>query len=104
MGTIKTDVFDFNEETNYLVTIKFDKFGFYINDYLITRADFIAVEDGKTPEIPNNPSGIGNDVWTYPNYFMPHFQNTANLSFGSMEGSTRSYAYYEYIKYHHNLN
>ena len=102
MGIIKTDVFEFDNDTNYIVTLKFDKYGFYVNDVLITRNEFVSVEAGKTPEIPK-PENIPPQVWTYPDYFMQHFQNTVSVSFGSMEGSVRSYAYYEYIKYHHNL-
>lgn len=102
MGIINSDIFEFNNITNYFVIIKFDKYGFYINGHLITRDDFISVEASKTPEIPK-PSNIPPEIWTYPDFFMQHFQNTVNLSFGSMEGTTRSYAYYEYIMYHHNL-
>lgn len=104
MGTIKSDVFYFDENTNYTLTIKFDKTGFYVNGHKITRDDFEQVED-KVSEVPysediNPSSGV---VWTFPDAFMPHFQGVLDLSFGSMEGSTRSFAYYEYIMYHHKL-
>ena len=103
MGIVNSDIFYYDEDTNYILTLKFDKYGFYVNDHLITRDDFESVEASKTPEWPKNPSGVGTDVWTYPDYFMLHFQNKVSVSFGSMEGTTRSYAYYEYIKYHHIL-
>ena len=104
MGIINTDVWEFNEDTNYEVTLKFDKNGFYVNGHLITRSDFGPVEAGKTPELPNQTDVNNGEVWTYPDYFMPHFQGVLNLSFGSMEGSTRTWATYEYIKYYHKLN
>lgn len=103
MGIVKSDVFAYDADTNYILTIKFDKYGFYVNGQLITRSEFEPVEAGKTPEWPKTPSGTYPDVWTYPDYFMPHFQGTLNLEFGSMEGTTRSYADYIYIMYHHNL-
>lgn len=103
MGIIKTSVFNYDPYTNYILTIKFDKYGFYVNGQLITRNEFDPVEASKTPEMPKNPSGTYPDVYTYPYYFMPHFQGVLNLEFGSMEGSTRSYADYIYIMYHHNL-
>ena len=103
MGVVKSDIFLFNEETNYLLTLKFDKNGFYVNGHLITRDDFENIEASKTPEWPYEPSGEGTDVWTYPDYSMPYFQGEMNntIYFGSMEGSVRSYAYYEYIMYYH---
>lgn len=103
MGIVKSDVFAYDADTNYILAIKFDKYGFYVNGQLITRSEFEPVEAGKTPEWPKTPSGTYPDVWTYPDYFMPHFQGTLNLEFGSMEGTTRSYADYIYIMYHHNL-
>ena len=104
MGIIKPSVFTFDPDTNHFVTIRFDKYGFYVNGHLITRDDFVSVEASKTPELPNNPSGVYPDVWTYPDYFMPYFQNsTVTLQVGSEEGSTRSYATYNYIMYHHVL-
>jgi hypothetical protein len=103
MGIVKTSVFDYDPDTNYILTIRFDKYGFYVNGQLITRDEFDPVEASKTPEWPRNPSGTYPDVYTYPYYFMPHFQGVLNLQFGSMEGSTRSYADYIYIMYHHNL-
>ena len=103
MGIVKSSVFNYDANTNYILTIRFDKYGFYVNGHLITRDDFEPVEAGKTPEWPKNPGGVYPDVYTYPYYFMPHFQGILNLEFGSMEGSTRSYADYIYIMYHHNL-
>ena len=103
MGIVKSDVFAYDADTNYILTIKFDKYGFYVNGQLITRSEFEPVEAGKTPEWPKTPSGTYPDVWTYPDYFIPHFQGVLNLQFGSMEGTTRSYADYIYIMYHHNL-
>ena len=102
MGIVSTDVFDFDNETNYMLIIKFDKDGFYVNDHLITRDDFVSVEDSKNPEVPQ-PQNVPPRTWTYPDFFMNHFQNVVSVSFGSREGSVRSYAYYEYIMYHHNL-
>lgn len=104
MGIVKPEVFTYDADTNYVVTVRFDKYGFYVNGHLITRDDFDPVEASKTPEWPKNPSGIYPDVWTYPDYFMPHFNvGPLNIQFGSMEGTTRSYADYLYIMYHHNI-
>lgn len=103
MGIINTSIFDFDEDTNYLVTLKFDKGGFYVNNHLITRNDFVPVELSKTPEVPNQNDVNNGQIWTYPDYFMTNFQNMVDLSFGSLEGTMRSWAYYEYILYHHNL-
>ena len=81
--------FDIQDETS--VIIRFDKYGFYVNGVLVTAGDFEIVDD--------RPGD------TYPDYFMQHFNNgPLNIQFGSMEGSTRSYAIYDYIMYHHNLN
>ena len=103
MGIINANIFEFDEETNYEVTLKFDKDGFYVNGHLINRNDFGPVEASKTPEVPNQNDVNRGEVWTYPDYFMPNFQNMVDLSFGSMEGDTRTWCTYEYIKYHHNL-
>ena len=105
MGIVKPDIFTFDPDTSYIVTVRFDKDGFYVNGHLITRDDFDPVEASKTPEWPKNPSGVYPDVWTYPDYFMPHFNvGPLNIQFGSMEGSSRSYADYIYIMYHHIIN
>ena len=106
MGIITSDVFDFDNDNNHIIILKFDSSGLWINGTLIMREQFERVEASKGPETPD--LGIENDDdnslnWTYPTQFMNHFQNIVNLQFGSLEGSTRSYAYYEYIKYHHKL-
>lgn len=104
MGIINSDIFYFNETTSYDVTLRFDKDGFYVNGVLIDRTCFESVEPSKTPEVPNQTQVNNGEVWTYPNYFMPNFQNMISLQFGSMEGTTRTWCTYEYIKYHHKLN
>lgn len=103
MGIVNSDIFYFDNETNYMITIKFDKDGFYVNGHLITRDDFENVEPSRTPEWPSSPSGVDDDVWTYPDYAMRYFQGLMPIPiyFGSMEGSVRSFAYYEYIMYYH---
>lgn len=102
MGVVDSDVFLFDEITNPIVVIKFDINGFYINGVLIDRSNFSIInESSKTPEWPNNPTPP--EVWTYPDYFMQHFTSTIDIQFGSQEGTTRTWAYYEYIKYHKNL-
>ena len=104
MGIIDSSIWEFDEDTSYEVTLRFDKDGFYVNGYLITRSDFEPVEASKTPEWPNETDVNNGEVWTYPDYFMPNFQSTIDLSFGSVEGTTRTWCTYEYIKYHHELN
>lgn len=104
MGIINSDIWEFDEDTSYEVTLKFDKDGFYVNGVKIDRTCFGPVEAGKTPEVPNQTDVNNGEIWTYPDYSMPHFQGVVDLSFGSMEGSTRTWATYEYIKYHHNLD
>lgn len=98
MGIVNSDIFLFDEITNPYVIIRFDRYGFYINGTKIDRSCFVNVEASKKPESPNNP--VPPEMWTYPDYFMEHFQNPVDLSFGSEEGTSRSYAFYEYIKYH----
>lgn len=104
MGIINSSIFEFDEDSSYEITLKFDKDGFYVNGHLITRDDFESVEPSKTPEVPKQSDVDNGEVWTYPDYFMPHFQNMVNLMFGSMEGATRTWCTYEYIKYHRELN
>ena len=102
MGVIDSDVFLFDEDTSPIVVIKFDRNGFYVNGVLIDRSNFSTLnEPSKTPEVPNNPTPP--EVWTYPDYFMRHFTSTLNLQFGSEEGTMRTWAYYEYIKYRKKL-
>ena len=104
MGIVSSDVFYFDETDNYMITLKFDKDGFYVNGVKIDRTHFESVEDSKTPEMPKQEN-IPPEVWTYPDYFMDHFEDNTNLSLqlGSREGTTRTWVTYEYIKYHHNL-
>lgn len=104
MGIINSDIWEFDEDTSYEVILKFDKDGFYVNGVKIDRTCFGPVEAGKTPELPNQTDVNNGEIWTYPDYSMSHFQGVVDLSFGSMEGSTRTWATYEYIKYHHNLD
>lgn len=102
MGVVDSEVFLFDEITNPIVVIKFDKNGFYINGVLIDRTNSSTInEPNKMPEVPNNP--VPPEMWTYPDYYMQHFISTIDLQFGSQEGTTRTWAYYDYIKYHKNL-
>lgn len=104
MGIVNSDIFYFDETDSYLITIRFDKDGFYVNGVKIDRTCFESVEDSKTPETPK-AENIPPEQWTYPDYLMAHFENNTNVSvsFGSQEGTTRTWVTYEYIKYHHNL-
>lgn len=102
MVVVNSEVFLFDEVTNPIVVIKFDKEGVYVNGVLIDRSNSTTInEPNKTPEVPNNPTYP--EMWTYPDYFMLHFTSNIDLQFGSQEGGTRTWAYYDYIKYHKNL-
>ena len=95
MGVLKEP---FADEEN--VIIKFDKYGFWINGELLDESHFDLVTDSDMPEWPKEPTTYEK---TYPDYFLQHFQGNIDLQFGSLQGSTRSWATYEYIKYHRNL-
>ena len=82
-------IVDISDESN--VTIRFDKNGFWVDGVLIQDGNY-TIED----ESPAN---------TYTGYFMDHFKTGthSNLQIGSTQGTTRSWAYYNYIKYHKEL-
>ena len=87
----------FDDESS--VIIKFDKYGFHVNGELLDESHF-GIAEGSDREWPVQPTTYEK---TFPDYFMNHFQSLINLQFGSMQGSTQSWASYEYIKYHHVL-
>ena len=78
-------IIDIADESN--LTIRVDKMGFWIDGTLITSSNY-TIDD----ERPAN---------TYYGYFMDHFRTGShNLQIGSTEGTTRTWAYYNYIMYH----
>lgn len=97
------------------IIIRIDSEGIKIDGHLIERyvnnnqAQLVADPDGdyKFISIDDNPANpVFPDTYTYE-YIIDEFfrkNNVMDLQFGSMEGKTRSWAWYEYVKFHHIIN
>ena len=84
-------VIDIADESNLI--IRFDKDGFWIDGVLIPQN----ASEYTFTVVDERP------VETYK-YMMQHFQSQLpHLELGSKQGTTRTWAYYEYIKIHHVL-
>lgn len=121
-GIIKIPVKDEDDE---IITIKVDREGIQIDGHYISNyypdndvsfngntstnafrnafAEFVEDEDADYKYLPEDDRPLATYQYLISNYF-ENVDDIENLQFGSMEGSTRTWAYYEYIKYHHNLN
>lgn len=96
-------------EDVYVIKIRFDGIGISINGNYIEKfggnnkiADLLAAGDAGNYKFITEDDTPAN---TY-SYFVTKCLESdifKDLEFGSEEGSTRSWAYYEYIKYHKNL-
>jgi len=117
-GIIKLPV---KSEDDEIITIKIDREGIQIDGHYIENYQPGVSYDGKNTTafrnaisalaedenadykyIPEDDRPLDTYQYLISNYF-ENVNNIENLQFGSMEGSTRTWAYYEYIKYHKNL-
>ena len=93
-----------------LITIKVDKFGISIDGHYIERYSPNNLNSLKTSGSEGDYKFITEDdrpTNTYE-YFISNYLSTegalTDLEVGSTQGKVRSWAQYEYIKYHINLN
>ena len=93
-----------------LITIRIDKNGISIDGNYISRYEPDNLTALKNSGDEGNYKFITEDdkpAYTYEYLITNYFENVLdveNLQLGSMEGSTRTWAYYEYIMYHHEFN